>query len=265
MKKNLPSFGVCMPLCAIDSARIGDLFAAWWSRYRQSGVSEDIKRIAYQILSSAELQKYWRRASKAFCDIAGGIERLEASSSWLMSCFLQPAVDELHLTGTADRPTRKVRLKEQHKRDRARADGAAGKLREVLGALRGWEGQVQPDGLIYLDALLDEGGWSFPASSFCSADVARCFRSIETLVVIECLAEALKRFSNADSLAEIEEFASNKASWRDYVKAARREIKLLEEANNVEVQPDAGEWQAIIFALTGKKPDPKSVKDALKA
>lgn len=122
-----------------DSCNLPARFAAWlawWEANNNDDIASEKKKIPGQLLRSPSLCAYWRRIDDRFQKEVRA-DLLDTAYPWLIGCFWQAAKDELHLTGTASRPTRKVRIRGQHKRDRERAGTAAENLRGALRILGG--------------------------------------------------------------------------------------------------------------------------------
>jgi len=220
-------------------------------------------RAAGALLHAPGLKTYWARVENA---IAG-----RELAEWVLGSFLVPAERELHLTGTAERSTWKSRTRQRHGRDRKRAAKAASALRQAIDELKAWECSVRPDEAVDLAALATRCGLLAHLEHFSGVTayheqtLVDVLGKITTVDMLHNLAKTLEQFAGRDSLSEVAELASQKASWRDYVKAVYGNLAQIETAHQIIMQPLVSEWQAIVQALTGQTVLEKDVLEALRA
>lgn len=240
--------------------------AGWWVWYRsESKASDTTKRDAKRLLHAPGLRQYWGLVGRAIAGKHAGLVE------WVLSAFLVPAERELHLTGTAKRSTWKSRLRRRHGRDRKRAARVATALREALHELAGWECSVRPDEVVDVAALatrcgvLEHLGHYHGVTAYHEQTLIDVLAKISTKSMLHTLAESLERFSAHDALSEVAELASQKSSWRDYVKAVYGNLAQIETAHQISIQPQVSDWQAIVLALTRQTVLKKDVHEALRA
>lgn len=217
---------------------------------------------AQKLLTAKNLKSTWARINTALDAVEPRF--LDGAASCVIGAILIP-LEQYGKTGTAMRPTFKVRIKQDYAKANSHLQRAVDLLRKAANELR--EAQncssfIPDDALSFgplVKAVIET--WNYGRAR----EDAMCdfYHAVRTPRVLDMLADRL--IPNDDPWADVPGMISAKASWHDWLREA---VVILDETNgmyNVDFSLQEADWVQLTKVLIGGHVTREAVKTALRS
>lgn len=210
--------------------------------------------------TDAKLRKFWEKAD-GYLNRLENPEFLSGAAECIPGVFLAP-LNFYGKTGKADNPTPKTRARKRQKG----ADPLINKAAQLAGELAQTLETIEKTTRVYPCELRLMAIVRTLVYDEKIAQVASYYDGVRTSEGLRNLEEALHRYPTVDSIfCDVPGMASQKSTWRDWLREAANNHKLLLRQHPGKFELTESDWLSIAKVLIGDHITRNAMQDALRS
>lgn len=220
-----------------------------------------ISDAAQKLLTAKNLKPTWARINAALDAVEPRFRA--AAASYVIGSFLIP-LEWYAETGTAVRPTFKVRIKQGYANANSHLQRATDLLREAANELREAQNcsRFLPDDATSFGGLLRAVTETWGGRYSLKGAQRDFYYGIQTPRALDMLADRL--VPNDDPWADVPGMISAKAGWRDWLREAAANLDGANDMYNVDFSLREADWVRLTRTLIGGHVTREAVRNALR-